>query len=287
MTAPTGSTSGAPTRQGAPRRPRPQIVLEVLATSWVSPHLVRVRLGGDGMADFNNNEFTDRYVKIWFAKPELDLAPPYDVDALRERLDPADLPVTRTYTVRRVDPDHNWLEIDFVVHGDEGLAGPWARDAKRGDLLAFSGPGGAYRPDPEVDWHLLVGDESAQPAVTAAVEALPAGAVGVAVLEVGGPEEEVVISAPNGVHVQWVHRGGSLPGTTSVLADAVAALPWPDGRVQVFAHGERESMKALREVFKQRGVDRQALSLSGYWAYGRSEDRFQAEKREPIGQILD
>ncbi|WP_457824606.1 SIP domain-containing protein, partial [Staphylococcus aureus] len=52
-------------------------------------------------------------------------------------------------------------------------------------------------------------------------------------------------------------------------------------------HGEREAMKALRDVFfRVWGLDRAQVSLSGYWAYGRTEDRFQAEKREPIGQIL-
>ena len=67
----------------------------------------------------------------------------------------------------------------------------------------------------------------------------------------------------------------------------MAAGPWPEGRVQVFAHGERESMKAVRALLKERGVPRGDFSLSGYWALGRTEDRFQAEKREPIGQIAE
>ncbi len=66
----------------------------------------------------------------------------------------------------------------------------------------------------------------------------------------------------------------------------MAAAAWPDGTVQAFVHGEREHVKALRDVlFKQRGLDRNQVSISGYWAYGRSEDRFQAEKKEPIGKI--
>ena len=67
----------------------------------------------------------------------------------------------------------------------------------------------------------------------------------------------------------------------------MGALEWPAGRVQVFAHGERESMKAMREeLFGHRGLERAQVSLSGYWALGRTEDRFQAEKREPIGVVL-
>ena len=156
----------------APRRARPQTVLEVVETSWLTPHMVRVVAGGDGFAAFTTNEYTDKYVKIFFAKPELGLEPPYDVAALRETLAPEDLPVTRTYTVRWVDEEAGRLAIDFVVHGDEGLAGPWAAAAKPGDRIVFAGPGGLYAPDPTADRHLLVGDDSAIPAIAAAVEAL-------------------------------------------------------------------------------------------------------------------
>lgn len=271
----------------APRRARPQTVLEVLETAWLGPHLVRVVAGGDGFAAFTTNEHTDKYVKIFFAKPELGLEPPYEVQALRETLAPEDLPVTRTYTVRWVDAEAQRLAIDFVVHGDEGLAGPWAARAKPGDRIVFSGPGGGYTPDPAADWHLLAGDDSAVPAIAAALEAMPRDAVGHAVLEVGTEADRLPLEAPAGVEVTWVLRGDAPAGTTTLLPDAVADLAWRDGRVHVFAHGEREAMKALRRVFAERGVPRSDLSLSGYWAHGRAEDRFQAEKREPVGQIFE
>ncbi|WP_069385345.1 siderophore-interacting protein [Cellulosimicrobium cellulans] len=271
----------------APRRVRPQIVLEVLETSWIAPHMVRVVAGGPGFAAFTTNPCTDKYVKIFFAKPELGLEPPYDVAALRETLAPEDLPVTRTYTVRYVDEAAQRLAIDFVVHGDEGLAGPWAASARPGDRLVFAGPGGMYTPDPTADWHLLAGDDAALPAIAAALEAMPRDAVGAAVIEVGGGEDVQQLDAPAGVEVTWLFRGDAPAGTTTLLPDAVRALPWREGRVCVFAHGEREAMKALRRVFASRAVPREDLSLSGYWAYGRAEDRFQAEKREPIGQIFE
>jgi NADPH-dependent ferric siderophore reductase len=45
-------------------------------------------------------------------------------------------------------------------------------------------------------------------------------------------------------------------------------------------------MKSLRDVlFRERGLERGQVSLSGYWANGRVEDDFQAEKKLPIGQI--
>jgi len=271
----------------APRRARPQTVLEVLETSWVGPHMVRVVAGGPGFAAFTTNEHTDKYVKIFFAKPELGLEPPYDVQALRETLAPEDLPVTRTYTVRWVDAEAQRLAIDFVVHGDEGLAGPWAASVRPGERIVFAGPGGGYAPDPSADHHVLVGDDSALPAIAAALEALPRDAVGHALVEVATDADVQPVDAPAGVEVTWLLRGDAPAGEASLLADAVTALDWPDGRVQVFAHGEREAMKALRRVFADRGVPRADLSLSGYWAYGRTEDRFQAEKREPIGQIFE
>lgn len=267
------------------RPPRPQHVLHVVATEQLSPHLVRIRARCDDLSAFRDSPHTDKYVKITFAKPELGLEPPYDLAALRETLRPADLPVTRTYTVRAVDG--NVLTIDFVVHGDEGLAGPWAARARVGDRLVVSSPGGAYAPDPSAAWHLLIGDESAIPAIAAALEALPPDAAGAAFLEVQNADEQLELTAPAGVEIVWVHRGTAAAGATAVLTDAVAGWHPLDGRGQVFAHGERESMKALRDVvFTRWGLQREQVSLSGYWAYGRTEDRFQAEKREPIGQIL-
>jgi NADPH-dependent ferric siderophore reductase len=265
-----------------PARPvRPQITLQVLRREQLSPHLVRIVLSGEQFDDVVGNDFTDKYVKIFFAKPHLGLTPPYDVSALRATLAPEDLPVTRTYTVRHLDQAERTLTIDFVVHGDEGLAGPWANSAQPGDPLTFAGPGGGYAPDPAAAWHLFAGDQSALPAIAAALAALPAEATGLAFLQVTDPGEILELAAPPAVAVKWVF--GVDP---ALLVTAVADAAWLVGRPQIFAHGERSAMKGLREVFAARGVHRSELSLSGYWARGRTEDRFQAEKREPVGVIL-
>ena len=251
----------------SPRAPRPTIELTVVATERLSPHLVRVRLGGPGFALFEDRPETDKYVKLKFTTPA-----------------PENHPVTRTYTVRRVDHDAQTLDIDFVVHGDEGLAGPWAASAQPGAVLTLIGPGGGYLPAADADWHLLAGDLSAVPAISAALEALPDDAVGVALIEIDSDDARIAVTAPEGVEVRLLVDAEHDPAH---LADAVRGVPWREGRVQVFAHGERESMKALRRVlFDERGLDRGQVSLSGYWARGRTEDRFQAEKREPIGQIF-
>jgi len=269
---------------GRTRPARPQAVLAVQHREWLSPHTVRITAAGPGFEALRMNDFTDKYAKILFVDPSLGLTPPYDLAALRESLPSDQQPVTRTYTLRRADPERQELTIDFVVHGDRGIAAPWAARAEPGDLLTMSGAGGAFRPDPDCDWHLFVGDESALPAICSALEALPADARGLAYLETSDPGEYLDATPPGGVQVSWLHRPepGSRP---QLLADALAAGPWLSGRADVFAHGERESMKAVRAALKSRLGDGDQLSLSGYWAAGRTEDVFQSEKRQPIGQI--
>ena len=269
-----------------PRPARPQIVLTVVRTEWLTPRMVRVVAGGAGFDDLVGNDFTDKYTKVVFVKPELGLEPPYDVAALRESLPQDDWPVVRTYTIRRIDADTREVAIDFVVHGSEGVAGPWAASAVAGDSLVLGGAGGAYAPQEHTDWHVLAGDESAIPAIASALEALPANARGVAHIEVDDDTDVQPLTAPAGVILNWILRDGHR--SPALLATAVDDAEWPtDASVQVFAHGEREAMKAVRAVLARRGITRDRFSLSGYWAYGRTEDRFQAEKREPIGVIAD
>jgi len=310
----------------SPRPARPQIVLSVVRTEWLTPRMVRVIAGGPGFADLVGNPTaplgsTDKYTKIIFAKPELALLPPYNLEALRESLPQEDWPVTRTYTIRWIDEAAQQVAIDFVVHGSadtgsadtgsaetgsaepgsaepgsEGIAGPWAASAVAGDPLVLGGVGGAYAPSADADWHVLAGDESALPAISSALEFMAADARGVAHIEVEDDADVQPLRAPAGVRIDWILRGhdrvvGTLADAVDASFDtsfdaAVAAGELPaDATVQVFAHGERESMKAIRAVLARRGIPRERISLSGYWAYGRTEDRFQAEKREPIGQI--
>jgi NADPH-dependent ferric siderophore reductase len=274
------TTSDAPSE----RRARPQAVLSVQRSEQLNPHLVRVVAGGPGLVHLRPNDFTDKYVKLIFVDPGLGLTPPYDLAELRASLPPEQRPVTRTYTVRSLDAGAQRLTLDFVTHGEEGLAAPWAARAEPGDVLTLSGAGGAYRPDPDMDWHLFAGDESALPAISSALEALGRDARGIAYLETADAGHYLDAAVPAGVDVVWLDRPE--PGTQPrLLADAIAAGRWPAGRAGVFAHGERESIKAVRAALQDRLSEADELSLSGYWAYGRTEDRFQAEKREPAGRI--
>jgi NADPH-dependent ferric siderophore reductase len=279
--------NSVPAATSATKKSRPQVTLTVLRREQLSAHMVRIVAGGPGFADYVNNDFVDRYVKIAFPQPGVEYPEPLDLWAIRDTMPREQWPYTRTYTVRWVDTAAGELAIDFVVHGDEGLAGPWAAKAEPGDSLIFTGPGGAYNPDPAADWYLLAGDEAALPAMAAVIESLPEHARGVAFIEVGSDADVQEISAPPGLELVWLQRAGVPAGESDQLVEAVRNAAWPDGRVNVFAHGERGYMKGLRDVlFRERGLERSQVSLSGYWAKGRVEDVFQAEKKLPVGQIL-
>ncbi|WP_323747091.1 siderophore-interacting protein [Catenulispora pinisilvae] len=232
----------------------------VRRTERLNDHLIRVHLGGPGFTTFQPSEFTDSYVKLLFPAPDGE--------------------VTRTYTVRAVDTAAQTIAIDFVYHGDEGVAGPWAAAAQPGDEIGLFGPGGAYAPRADADWHLLAGDMSALPAISAACAALPAAAVGRVFVEVAGPADELDFARPEGVELTWIHSDGTAPG--EALAKAVRAEPWRDGLVHVFIHGEAQAvMHDLRPyVRKEHGVAADWASISGYWRRGRTEEGFRQWKRD-------
>lgn len=249
------------------------ITLEVQRTEQLSPHMVRVVLGGADLARFPDTPYTDRYVKLIFPKAEVQYPEPFDMDTIRADFPREGWPSQRTYTVRALDRGAGELTIDFVVHGADGLAGPWAAAAGKGDVLRLMGPGGAYAPDPEADWHLFVGDESALPAIGAACERLPAASVARAVLEVDGPAEEQPLPV---AATTWLHRDSARPDQ---LVDAVRAMEFQPGRLQAFVHGEADAVRSVRRhLLNERGMPRADLSVSGYWRKGRDEDGWQADK---------
>ncbi|MBM7173216.1 siderophore-interacting protein [Streptomyces sp. G44] len=266
-----------------PARKAPKAhVGRVVRTERLTPHMQRVVLGGDGLADFAAGECTDHYVKLLFAAEGVTYPEPFDIQRIREEFPRDQWPVTRTYTVRSWDPGSRELALDFVIHGDEGLAGPWAREAEAGTTIRFLGPGGGYAPDAGADWHLLAGDESALPAIAAAAEALPAGATARVFVEVEGPEEEQKIATD--AEVVWLHRAGRPVG--QALVEAVRSLEFPPGDVQAFVHGEAGFVKELRRYLRvEREIPRERLSISGYWRLGHNEDGWQASKREWNAQV--
>lgn len=251
---------GGPPRKGVPH------TATVAAVRRLTPHTVRVTLRGDELATLDPTPYTDRYVKLVLGEPA----------------EPGGRPPVRAYTVRAVR-DGEW-DVDVVVHGDEGLGGPWASRVRPGDQVTFLGPGGGYAPDPEAPWHLLAGDDSALPAIAAALAALPAGAVVRAFVEVAGAEDEQAIATAADARVTWVHRGSRT--LEDAVMEAHAAGDLPDGVPHAFLHGEAECVRVLRRWARaELGVPRERLSASGYWRRGRSDETWRAEKREWVAAV--
>jgi len=258
---------------------RRMTTLEVRRSERLTPHMIRVVFGGEDVANFPDTPYTDRYVKLLFPQRGVGYPEPFDMEAVRADLPRDQWPSTRTYTVRSLDHAAGELTIDFVHHGDEGLAGPWAAAARPGDVLRLMGPGGAYAPDATAEVHLMVGDESAIPAIGAACERVAPGVPVLAVLEVGDAAEHQPLAGS--VDVRWLHRDPSAPNQ---VVDAVRALELGGrgpgtGRVHVFVHGEAGFVRDVRRhLVDERGIPREQLSVSGYWRRGRDEDGWQADK---------
>jgi NADPH-dependent ferric siderophore reductase len=255
-------------------------VLTVTSDEFVTPAIKRLWFRSDDLSAFEGSDFTDRYVKLVFPRPGVHYPDGLDMRQLRGTMPPDLLPAVRTYTALFPDLAAGTLAIDFVIHGDEGVAGPWAQAARPGDTLLVNGPGGGYRPDPSADWHLLVGDEAAVPAVAAALSVLPDDAVARVVLLVDDAAAEPGLSLPSDAEVQFVHR--TEQPDEAALARAVRNLAWLPGRVHAFVHGEaQEIMRGVRpHLFGERALGRDQVSISGYWRRGRTEEGFRRWKAE-------
>lgn len=261
----------------APRSRRAKLAV-VRRTERVTPHMIRVVLSCD---EFVDNGSTDHYIKLLFLQPGVEYPDPLDMGLVREQLPSEHWPTMRTYTVRSWDDAAKELTVDFVHHGDEGIAGPWAAAAQPGDKLWFNGPGGGYAPQETAAWHLFVGDESALPAISAAIEALPPGAHAKVFVEVEDETEEQKFSGSGDVELTYLHRAGTTGERGDGLVKAVETLEFPAGDVQAFVHGEAGFVLRLRRhLFAERGLARDQVSLSGYWRLGKNEDGWQAEKAD-------
>jgi NADPH-dependent ferric siderophore reductase len=218
--------------------------------------MVRVVFGGPDVATLPQDVFADGYVKLMFGE------------------------AMRTYTIRSLTGGE--MVIDFVVHGDEGLAGPWAAQASPGDELDFRGPGGEWSPRAGADCHLFIGDESALPAIASGLERLLAerpDARALVFAEVAEASEQYPLPEGEHVRVTWVHRDGAPYG--SRLVDAVLEAEYPEGDVEAFVHGSADMVRPLRRyLLGERGLPRERLSVSGYWRAGLSDEGWRAVKRD-------
>jgi len=253
---------------------------EVLDSRRVTPGVVRVTLGGPDLADLPHAA-PDGYLKLFFplTRGEVPVLPEVPADGDIGRwyrsylaMPDGERPPMRTYTLRRRrdHPGGVEIDVDLVLHGD-GPGSSWARDAAAGDRVAFTGPYGLYAPRPEHDAVLLVGDETAVPAMGAIVESLPVGTRAEVVAAVSSGAEARSFTTAGEVGVSWVHGGAT-------LLDVVTQTDLPGHRPYVWLAGEAGTVRELRRhLTRERGVDRRDVQFCGYWRRGKSEEQAAAE----------
>lgn len=175
--------------------------------------------------------------------------------------------VKRRYTIRHADPNTGALDLDVLVHG-HGPGSTWAAGAQVGDAVEFQGPRGKLELTAS-PWHLLVGDESALPAIAAICEALPGDEKAIAVIEVGDASDEQPFG--DDVELHWVHRDSHAAGSPDLLVAAVHPLVLPPGHGHGYLMGETRAMVALRSVLESRGIEHDSIFVKGYWNIGRPD----------------
>jgi NADPH-dependent ferric siderophore reductase len=240
-------------------------MLRVTRVHAVTPHLVRVTLAGEDLAGFTSASFDD-HVKVFFPAPGEDkpvmpvLGPDGPVfSALEAR------PIARDFTPRRYDAEAGELDIEFALHGT-GPATTWAAQAQVGQYLGIGGPRGSMIIPSGFDWHILIGDETALPAIARRLEELPAGTRVMAVMEAGQPEARLSFETKTDLHVEWRFRSeAELPGVLAVLR----SIALPEGEGYVWAAGESSLIRAARQVLcDERGIDKKRIRAASYWKRG-------------------
>ncbi|WP_181776865.1 siderophore-interacting protein [Amycolatopsis pittospori] len=261
------------------------IEAKVAGVRRLTPHMSRVTFSGATLED----QAPDQYLKVFFPQPgqsEPALPAPLAGDEVYSWYKtylamPDDVrPPMRTYTVRALRPSVQEVDIDFVLHGDEGPASAWASRASEGDKVAFLGPHGLYDVPEETNWQLLIGDETAIPAIGAIVEALPAGTRALVYIEIGDREDRQVFETQGTVELHWVVRASGPVG--EAVLEAVRKADLPGGTAYAWISGEANMVKlARRHLVRERGVDKRAICFTGYWRRGLSEE---AAGREALRQ---
>jgi NADPH-dependent ferric siderophore reductase len=219
--------------------------------------MLRIILSGDDLPGFTSLGFDD-HVKLFF--PD---ATPTELDVNGEPK-----PVARDYTPHRYDAAANMLEIDFVLH-DAGPATRWAKQARVGQVLNVGGPRGSLVIPTAYDWHLLIGDDTALPAIGRRLAELAAGTRVVVLAEVDSAEGEISFETAADATVTWVHRNSAEAGSTDLLSRALRTLTIPRGDYFAWVACESLTAKALRaQLIAENGANPRWMRAAGYWRRG-------------------
>ncbi|WP_426140446.1 siderophore-interacting protein [Pseudomonas sp. DWP3-1-2] len=237
--------------------------LQVLRVTDVTPKMRRITLHGPELAGFISLG-TDDHVKLMFPNtPEEEQA----IASMKPGApDDGPRPAMRDYTPRRYDPESGELDIDFVLHG-EGPAATWAAQAEPGQFLHMGGPRGSMIVPDMFDSYLLIGDETALPAIGRRLESLPAHRCALVVVEVADSGEQQVFQSQAQVDVIWIVRG------EQDLVDVTRRLEMPEGKLYAWVATEAALSRRIRRVLLgEFGLDEAHLKCSGYWRLDEQDE---------------
>ena len=244
-------------------------LLEVRSVEPLTPHMLRVTLGGDDLDGFTSPGFDD-HVKLFFPNPqtgELTL-PQIGAEGVAKPA-PGDAPrLMRDYTPRDYDAASKTLVIDFAMH-DSGSATQWARSAKPGDRIGVGGPRGSFVIPMNFDGYVLIGDDTALPAIARRLAELPAGALVFVFAEVDSPADRLRFASQADVVVEWIYREGKPAGESTALIDTLQVASLPNGDVHVWVAAEAGVAKAVRRhLVDVRGLNPKWVKAAAYWRRG-------------------
>ncbi|KAB0500754.1 siderophore-interacting protein [Pseudomonas moorei] len=240
--------------------------LEVLRVVDQTPRMRRITLGGPELAGFVSLG-TDDHIKLLFPQNAAEQAA-LETLVLGAGKGDGPMPAMRDYTPRRYDLDTLELDIDFVLHGD-GPASTWAEQAKPGQFLHIGGPRGSMIVPDMFDSYLLIGDETALPAIARRLEGLPANRRALVIVEVENGKEQQVLQSAAEVNVIWVLREGG----KDHLLSTVRQIKVPTGSLYAWVATETKVSRQIRRVLlDEHGLDEQFVKAVGYWRLDNTLD---------------
>ncbi|MET9606980.1 siderophore-interacting protein [Streptomyces sp. NPDC006512] len=289
------------------RNPRPVVTfpivlreLTVLRVRDVTPGMRRLTLGGPQLGAFAKDgldlpalrsEGFDDHVKFFFAEEgaEHPVLPGQNVSSLDW---PDARPLTKDYTPVRYDPEAGEIDFDFVNH-EGGVASSWAQAAKPGDVTWIAGPKMSHGHPEGADWLLVIGDETALPAIARWLEEMPAGTVARVFVEVAEESHRQELPTRADAEITWLVRDGAPAGSTDLLERAVRGMRWLPGEVFAWAAGEAVTLKGIRRhLAADRQVPRERTHITGYWrraepapVQGPADAAVAAEEQDPHDRL--
>lgn len=245
--------------------------LQVLRTEALTPSMRRIVLGGEALAGFHSAA-PDDHIKLFFANAAGEVVVP-EMTPQGPRLPEGALPSPmRDYTPRFHDADAGELTIDFVLHG-AGPATSWAADAQPGDTLTVAGPRGSFIVANDYDHYVLIGDETALPAIGRWLEEMDEGMQAEVFIEIGDEAERQPLQSAADVRIHWLERNGVDAATSTLLEDALRDFDAPDGDAFYWIATESRRARMMRKFVEGHlHVDPHSIRATGYWKAGPDEE---------------